>query len=85
METPTLDFALIPLETCYRCAPAICTAANNLIAHNPDRCDKRLRPLEPVLVPGEVVVRQLPTDADERSYVASTIRAIIAGGCPPTM
>jgi DNA helicase II / ATP-dependent DNA helicase PcrA len=66
----------IGLDLCRRCPVLVISLANALIAHNPDRADRQLHPLEDQ-IQGEVHIVQWPSLTDEAEGVAAFIKARI--------
>jgi len=67
---------------CWRCPTTVVAMANALIARNTSRLGTTITP-RASNGPGEVVVRQYPTAADEAHAVATKIAALIAAGVQP--
>lgn len=71
------------LAECFRCTPAVLTAADNLIRYNPQRIQKTLIPLYANAtppVPGQVHVWQLPTPEHEARAIADSCQALLQTG-----
>ncbi len=72
-----------PLTACFRCAPAILTPAQNLIAYNPDRLSKQLvslyRDAVPP-VPGVMHVWSFRSARDEAAAIAQSCQRLINNG-----
>jgi DNA helicase-2/ATP-dependent DNA helicase PcrA len=68
------DPHVVRLEDNYRSTEAILRVANKLIAHNPARHDKMLRPT--IMGGDKVVLMRLPGDDEEAGWVADEIKQL---------
>jgi len=71
------------LAECFRCTPAVLTAADSLIQYNSQRIPKTLTPLYANATPpvqGQVHVWQLPTPEDEARAIADSCQALVQAG-----
>jgi DNA helicase-2/ATP-dependent DNA helicase PcrA len=71
------------LAECFRCTPAVLTAADRLIRYNPQRIPKTLTALYASATPpvhGQVLVWQLPNPEEEARAIADSCRALVDAG-----
>jgi DNA helicase-2/ATP-dependent DNA helicase PcrA len=71
------------LTDCFRCTPAVLSAAGRLIQHNPTRIAKTMVPLYANASPpvqGRVQVWQLPSPQQEAQFIALSCRELIHAG-----
>ncbi len=71
------------LSHCFRCCPAIVTAATNLVAHNPNRLPKQLISLYATATPpltGRVNVWSFANATAEARAIAQSCQSLIGGG-----
>ena len=78
---PTDDHAI---DECRRCPTTIVRMANALIAHNADRIAGRQMRERASNGPGEVVIRQYRTAANEVDAVVTKITTLIQNGVEPS-
>ena len=71
------------LSDCFRCTPAVLTAASNLIQYNPNRLPKTVTPLYANAAPpvqGQLHVWQFPSPEREAEAIADSCQALVQNG-----